>query len=219
MGKCTDNETGEVYYELDYCLVGYDEETGEVTKDLESKSTRKSKFNVPKSFLRPFSNRSRDQEEKCCLRDTKETFTLSRKERVINLKEVCGNDIIWIASKIIITLNEQNLNKKLQEIILGYNKTSHRLFLIPSLLFFPKFVAIMIVLIEVLLHVWAHSKNATNDNINIYYRSPLHPLTLQFCTLCREEVIEVQVNKMQEERFKKFHLNFNQVAANLKTCT
>lgn len=107
----------------------------------------------------------------------------------------------------------------LQEIILGYNKTSHRLFLIPSLLFFPKVVAIMIVLIEVLLHVWAHSKNATNENENIYYRSPLNSLTSQFCTLCREEIIEVQVNKMQEERSKKFHLNLNQVAANLKTCT
>ena len=77
----------------------------------------------------------------------------------------------------------------------------------------------MIVLIEVLLHVWAHSKNATNENENIYYRSPLNSLTSQFCTLCREEIIEVQVNKMQEERSKKFHLNLNQVAANLKTCT
>ena len=90
MAKCTDNETGEVYYSLDYCLMDYDEETGEITKDLESKSSRKSRFNVPKSSLKPFYNQSRKQEEKCCLRDTKETFTLSRKERVINLKEVCG---------------------------------------------------------------------------------------------------------------------------------
>ena len=89
MAKCTDNETGEVYYSLDYCLMDYDEETGEVTTDMESKTTaRKSRFNVPKSFLQPFYNRNRKQDEKCCLRDTKETFTLTRKERVINLKEV-----------------------------------------------------------------------------------------------------------------------------------
>lgn len=76
--------------------------------------------------------------------------------------------------------------KKFQKIILGYNKTSHRLFLIPSLFIFPRIAAIILMVTEITLHVWSHSRNSRNANPKIYYRSPLHALTSQFCSLCLE---------------------------------
>jgi len=155
-----DNETGEIVTRSCYLDCNFDVETGECVgseaEDERKQNIRKTKFNVPKSYLTQ-DGPSRSK-EKCCL-DTQETFTLTSQKKVMDLKE---------------------------KIILGHNKTSHRLFLIPSLFIFPRIAAIILMVAEITLHVWSHSKNTRNDNPKIYYRSPLHALTSQFCSFCLE---------------------------------
>jgi hypothetical protein len=80
------SETGEMCFpSLDY----FDQETGEFleieSELIQVQNLRKTKFNVPKSFFH-FNQVSRRQ-DKCCL-NSKETFTLAGKRRVIHLKEV-----------------------------------------------------------------------------------------------------------------------------------
>jgi hypothetical protein len=94
-----------------------------------------------------------------------------------------------------------NLTLILQEIIIGSNKTSHRMFLIPSLFFFPRVAALLIVIIELILHVWAHRKNAKNLRPSThYYRSPLHSLTSQFCAICRQDSEMEKIWRLHDEQ-------------------
>lgn len=163
-----DVETGE--------CVG-NESDSEADAEPKQNTIRKTKFNVPKSYL---SNSGQEKSnERCCL-DAKETYSLSSKEKVMELKEVI--DVYCLLRCFQLTIRPTSF----QKIILGYNKTSHRLFLIPSLFMFPRVAAIFIVITEIAMHVWSHSKNIRNDNPKIYYRSPLHALTSQFCSLCLE---------------------------------
>lgn len=183
-----DNETGEIVMNSSLNECSLDVETGECVGDeaeheLKAKQSamRKTKFNIPKSYLMQAVPKS--SKEKCCL-DTQETFTLTSKERVIELKEVFYIPPRPTSQQRHLTITIRTF--PLQEIILGYNKTSHRLFLIPSLFIFPRLAAIIIMITEIALHVWSHSKNTRNANPKIYYRSPLHALTSQFCSLCLE---------------------------------
>jgi hypothetical protein len=95
MSVC-DSETGEMIVKNCKNLPFLDVETGEcsLSDDLEELghekdqiqwNTRKTKFNVPKSYLRfcPPEN----PKKKCYLR-TQDTYSLSSKKRVIQLKEV-----------------------------------------------------------------------------------------------------------------------------------
>lgn len=103
-----------------------------------------------------------------------------------------------------------------QEIILGCNKTSHRLFLIVvSIFFFTRICAVLAVLLELSMHVWAHKKNCRNSNPNIYYRSPLHVITSEFCIVCRHETSMDQVIKLQDQRNKHWRLSLKNVAKNI----
>lgn len=87
-----DNETGEIVMKKCLMECNLDVETGECVgnesepeMDPKPSGVRKTKFNVPKSYLMQSEpGRSKD---KCCL-DTQETFTLTNKKRVIELKEV-----------------------------------------------------------------------------------------------------------------------------------
>lgn len=176
-----DNETGEIVMQSNLAECTLDVETGECVgseHEVEPRQStvRKSKFNVPRSYL--VQSEPQKAKEKCCL-NTQETYTLTSKERVIELKEVSET---LLADYHRISIRSVHF----QKIILGYNKTSHRLFLIPSLFFFPRFAAIILMITEITLHVWSHSKNTRNANPKIYYRSPLHALTSQFCSLCLE---------------------------------
>ncbi|XP_059615571.1 uncharacterized protein LOC132261064 [Phlebotomus argentipes] len=139
----------------------FDQETGE----LNAIAFRKTKFNIPKAYLRQYEE---EEPSRCS-----DVYTLSNKERVMHLKE---------------------------EIILGYNKTSHRMFLIPSLFLFFRLTAIFIITVETLLHIWAHRRNSRNTNPCIYYRSPLHVVSSQFCAICRSESSMKRVKKIQDER-------------------
>lgn len=100
----------------------------------------------------------------------------------------------------------------LQDIILGCNKTSHRLFLLPSFFLFFRLCAPVIEIIEIFLHVWAHKKNSQNTDENFYYRSPLHIVTSQFCAVCRNKKQMDQVSKLQDERMRNWRLHLKNVS-------
>ncbi|XP_031630966.1 uncharacterized protein LOC116345622 isoform X2 [Contarinia nasturtii] len=107
--------------------------------------------------------------------DAHENYTLFKKEQVIGLQE---------------------------DIILGCNKTSFRLFLLPSFFLFFRLCAPVIEIIEIFLHVWAHKKNAKNTDENFYYRSPLHIVTSQFCAVCRmrKQIKPIRMTKLRKKK-------------------
>lgn len=94
---CTDSETGEIeklslyndyHYDedaMDIDIKYLDMETGEINNDkIKKLQLRKPKFSIPKSYLRNDLNKR----EKCCLSNSKETYSLTTREKVMNLKEV-----------------------------------------------------------------------------------------------------------------------------------
>uniref|UniRef100_A0A0K8TN03 Putative conserved plasma membrane protein n=1 Tax=Tabanus bromius TaxID=304241 RepID=A0A0K8TN03_TABBR len=163
--------------------IGYDEETGEPQSNGQHINFPKRKFNIPKQYLESATRRTYKQKKPL---SCKETFTLTDKDKVIHLKE---------------------------EIILGYNKTSHRMFLLPSLFFFNRFAVIILAVCEIAMHIWAHRKNSRNTNPDIYYRSPVHILTSQFCAICRSEFEKDHINKIQSRRH--LHANLKHVTSSL----
>ncbi|GAB0093210.1 uncharacterized protein DMENIID0001_082860 [Sergentomyia squamirostris] len=161
-----DLETGEIEtHVLPETPDLFDQETGE----LNAIAFRKTKFNIPKSYLQHYEEPGREG------KGSNDVYTLTNKDKVMHLKE---------------------------EIILGYNKTSHRMFLIPSLFLFFKLTAIFLFTVETLLHIWAHRRNSRNMNPCIYYRSPLHVISSQFCAICRSESSMKRVKKIQDERMR-----------------
>lgn len=70
---------------------------------------------------------------------------------------------------------------------MGYNKNNYRLLLLPTIFCFNVYAALSVTIIEVFLHFWSHQKNGLNTDNRIYYRSPLHIITSQFCIRCRNE--------------------------------
>lgn len=178
----------------------YDMETGEPGHNTVIVTKNKPKFSIPKRLIQA------PEEKKCCI-DPNDNFTLCRKEEVISLQEVKSriiqSDYLPMSSLMLFFSSAQ-------EIIFGCNQTSHRLFLIliPSLAIFTRISAILTVLIEICLHLWAHKKNQRNTNETIYYRSPLHVITSQFCAVCRQEREMEQVSKLQDRRKRiwRFHL-------------
>lgn len=89
-----------------------------------------------------------------------------------------------------------------REITLGY-KTTHRLFLVPSLFLFFKFTALVLLFCELLLHIWAHKKNSRNLNTSIFYRSPLHLISSQFCATCKHDAYMIKLCAIQDKRRAK----------------
>lgn len=86
-----DNETGEIVMQNRLTVCYLDMETGECVgnesepeEDTKHNNIRRTKFNVPKSYLTQAEPKSK---EKCCL-DSQETYTLTSKKRVMDLKEV-----------------------------------------------------------------------------------------------------------------------------------
>lgn len=87
-----DSETGEIVMNSNLMECNLDVETGECVgneseSEMEPKPSniRKTKFNVPKAYL--VQSEPPKKKEKCCL-DRQETFTLTSKKRVMELKEV-----------------------------------------------------------------------------------------------------------------------------------
>ncbi|XP_043248759.1 uncharacterized protein LOC122395341 [Colletes gigas] len=57
--------------------------------------------------------------------------------------------------------------------------------------------------LEVSLHVWAHHKNKALKNASVYFRSPFHGISSEFCALCQNETCMDRVGKMQQIRMHK----------------
>ncbi|XP_072744199.1 uncharacterized protein [Anoplolepis gracilipes] len=74
---------------------------------------------------------------------------------------------------------------------------------LPAIIYFRWFLALLM-LFEVILHVWAHHKNKTLKNANVYFRSPFHDISAEFCALCQNETCMNRVGKMHQIRMHKF---------------
>ncbi|XP_063701717.1 uncharacterized protein LOC134831825 [Culicoides brevitarsis] len=176
----TNDETGEIENSVHLTLNDFDLETGESINPCVA---------GPNMNIFRFGRKSTTfQVPKSCLEETKKhgrkssisnkrTYSVANKKDIINLKEA---------------------------IILGYNKTSHRMFFIPSLFMFPQLSAAILIVTEILLHIWAHRRNSKNTNDCIYYRSPLHALTSQFCGRCRQTMIQETVSELHDKRLRKY---------------
>lgn len=87
--------------------------------------------------------------------------------------------------------------------------------MITSLFICTRIVAVLASMLEILVHAWAHRKNAQNSNPNIYYRSPMHIMTSQFCPVCRNDAYMKEVIKLQDQRSKHWRLNLKDMARNI----
>lgn len=74
-----------------------------------------------------------------------------------------------------------------QNIILGYERNPRLLFLIPTLFCWSFALWFTLAILELLLHMMSHHKNSLTMQKNLYFRSPLHVLSSQFCAICRNE--------------------------------
>ncbi|TGZ46711.1 uncharacterized protein LOC143907569 [Temnothorax americanus] len=74
---------------------------------------------------------------------------------------------------------------------------------LPAIIYFRWFLALLM-LFEVVLHVWAHHKNKSLKNANVYFRSPFHDISAEFCALCQNETCMNRVGKMHQIRMHKF---------------
>lgn len=76
------------------------------------------------------------------------------------------------------------------------------LLLIP--VFFMPAVGIVISILEILIHMWAHKKNKKLQNTNRFYQSPFHIFVCEFCHLCIDENSKNKITKLQDKRNNKF---------------
>lgn len=98
-----------------------------------------------------------------------------------------------------------------KDIVLGFTKSSYLLFLVPSVFCFTKMTAIFILACESVLHYLSHYKNRNNSNLNIFYRSPLHLLTSQFCRECCAENEMDSIRKLHEISSSRMKISFKDV--------
>ncbi|XP_057333324.1 uncharacterized protein LOC130672670 [Microplitis mediator] len=72
---------------------------------------------------------------------------------------------------------------------------------LPAIIYF-KWFAIMLMIFEVIFHGWSHHKNKSLNDV--YYRSPLHGITSEYCAVCQSETRMSRIGKMQQIRLHKF---------------
>lgn len=99
-------------------------------------------------------------------------------------------------------------NKKLQSlkknIVNGSNMVSYRMLLIPTVMIFPAFLCVLLMLLEIYLHVRCHKKNKLLKDSSLYYRSPFHQVTSTFCGVCRESDSAWKVGQLQDQRRNRY---------------
>ena len=78
------------------------------------------------------------------------------------------------------------------------------IFLILIAIVYFQWILALLLIFEVVFHVWTHHKNKTLKHLNVYFRSPFHGVTAEFCALCQNETCMDRVGKMQEIRMHKF---------------
>lgn len=79
--------------------------------------------------------------------------------------------------------------------------------MLPSLFFNLRIVFMFFIIVEFLLHFWAHRKNLTNTNDKVFYRSPLYLLTQHFCAKCRSETEMTEIGKLHDNSRLRFNLH------------
>lgn len=85
------------------------------------------------------------------------------------------------------------------------------LLLLPTLFVYPGLTTIIVAFLEVVIHMWAHKKNKTLTNKNIYYKSPMHIVASEFCAKCRDERTMDKVGKLQDRRAHRFKSHYEYV--------
>ncbi|XP_058986563.1 uncharacterized protein LOC101888947 isoform X2 [Musca domestica] len=205
MGFSVQNsETGEVsYIQTDADKVqqlSYDAETGEpIIGKIRVRYIKQKNFQIPKKLLRgspceefekEMLGRSEEIYQEPCASISKEppASTVQTVKPKLKCKTKTYNRDDFI-----------NMEGVSNDIILGYNKSNYRMLLLPTLFFFNVYAAVIVMILEIFFHFWAHFKNGVNMNKDIYYRSPLHVMTSQFCARCRSE------SEMEANIFR--HLN------------
>ncbi|XP_035717231.1 uncharacterized protein LOC118439604 [Vespa mandarinia] len=79
---------------------------------------------------------------------------------------------------------------------------------LPAIIYSRWFLALLMIF-EVILHVWAHHKNKSLKNAGVYFRSPFHAISSEFCALCQNETCMDRVGKLQQKRMHKFFRQCN----------
>ncbi|XP_041787843.1 uncharacterized protein LOC121603210 [Anopheles merus] len=218
-------ETGEIEYGTvggyDRERIYLDKETGEVSSDPTEQAgsrRRRSKFHIPKQYLRnqcgiigrrPAAPAA--PSVSCALMACKQKMIPMMKSITLGYALL----LLLLPNAMDQCTPEGARAPADEEITVGYNSTAHLLFLLPLLFVTPKLFALVISFVEVMLHMWAHRKNSTNGNPDVYYRSPMHVVTRQFCEVCRHERLMGRVGKLQDVRMKQMQNYFRKVTRNI----
>ncbi|XP_058065817.1 uncharacterized protein LOC131215441 [Anopheles bellator] len=191
------SETGEMEYESggayrDRERIYLDKETGEVSSYRAEPDARRprSKFLVPKQYLR----------NQCGIVARKPVASAAAPS-VACASMACRQKMIPMTK---------------EEVTVGYKCSAHLLYLLPLFFMTPKLFALLISFVEVMLHMWAHRKNgAGGRRQDVYYRSPMHVVTRNFCEVCRHEQLMGRVGKLQDGRMKQMQNYFRKVTRNM----
>lgn len=150
-----------------------DTETGEKTLVLTEQNKHVAptrKFHIPKEYLKV----DKKDKQKAKYNEIQEAFPICDREKYYSLNE---------------------------NIILGQNTMSHRLLLLlPVLLVFPKLPTVLIAIFEIIIHMWCHKKNKQLSDPGLYYRSPLHIVTSEYCAYCTSQKQMDKISKIQDKR-------------------
>ncbi|XP_030242534.1 uncharacterized protein LOC108650908 isoform X2 [Drosophila navojoa] len=183
------SETGEFeYFYTDSARIKqpkYDEETGEPVNDQMKVRYRKhGNFHVPKRYLRGT----------ICDEVDNVLANKHHEHPDITAKHVIGSKATTSTSKEKKTTPGYEREDYIKmdgvssNIILGYERNnSFLLFLIPTLFSWNMILWGLLSILEIGLHMMSHYKNSLTMQKTLYFRSPLHVLSSQFCAICRNE--------------------------------
>ncbi|XP_030371872.1 uncharacterized protein LOC115622145 isoform X2 [Scaptodrosophila lebanonensis] len=209
MKNCANTETGELEYfyaePQDTARIKqlqYDEETGEpVHGQVKVRYRKHGHFHVPKHYLQG------------TLCDQVDNVLTNRYQRDLDITVTHGSNLKRAENSKPKAKPGYEREDYIQmdcvssNIILGYERNHCLLFLIPTLFCHNLFLAILMALLEIGLHMLSHYKNGLTMHKNLHFRSPMHVLTSQFCAICRTET-DSQFNRIFDilnEQMRKSH--------------
>ncbi|XP_066588955.1 uncharacterized protein [Prorops nasuta] len=73
-----------------------------------------------------------------------------------------------------------------------------------SAIVYFRWLLALIMIFEVAFHIWAHHKNKALKDASVYFRSPFHAISAEFCALCQNETCMNRIGKFQQIRMHKF---------------
>ncbi|KAF7988722.1 hypothetical protein HCN44_001295 [Aphidius gifuensis] len=78
------------------------------------------------------------------------------------------------------------------------------IFLFLPVIIYLKLFAVILMIFELIFHTWTHHKNKSLKNSDVYFRSPFHGITSEFCARCQETTRMDKVGKIQQVRLHRF---------------